>query len=137
MLNRKCTFLENSLCLNEHCKTGSVRHFVCTIIPSNYLELIQYENPNSTLKQSKDTNLYSCQDFKLGRAHLKKLRRVEEGAKNFGVFRVKNHDFTPKNYIVSNCGGRRENCWGSYWTDRNRANTENIRIGLVFVVLAQ
>jgi hypothetical protein len=24
-----------------------------------------------------------------------------------------------------------------YWTDRNRANTENIRIGLVFVVLAQ
>jgi hypothetical protein len=42
------------------CKTGSVRQFVCTIIPSNYLELIQYENPNSTLKQSKDTNLYSC-----------------------------------------------------------------------------
>jgi hypothetical protein len=37
---------------------------------------------------------------------------VEEGAKNFGVFRVKNHDFTPKNYIVSNCGGRRENFWG-------------------------
>ena len=36
------------------------------------------------------------QDFKLGRAHLKKLRRVEEGAKYFGVFRVKNHDFTPK-----------------------------------------
>ena len=47
-----------------------------------------------------------------GGAHLKKLRRVEEGAKNFGVFRVKNHDFTPKNYIVSNCGGRRENFWG-------------------------
>jgi hypothetical protein len=23
---------------------------------------------------------------------------VEEGAKNFGVFRVKNHDFTPKKY---------------------------------------
>jgi hypothetical protein len=52
------------------------------------------------------------QDFKLGGAHLKKLRRVEEGAKYFGVFRVKNHDFTPKNYIVSNCGGRRENFWG-------------------------
>jgi hypothetical protein len=49
------------------------------------------------------------QDFKLGGAHLNKLRRVEEGAKYFGVFRVKNHDFTPKNYIVSNCGGRREN----------------------------
>ena len=52
------------------------------------------------------------QDFKLGGAHLKKLRRVEEGAKYFGVFRVKNHDFTPKHYIVSNCGGRREIFWG-------------------------
>ena len=31
-----------------------------------------------------------------GGAHLKKLRRAEGGAKNFGVFRVKNHDFTPK-----------------------------------------
>jgi hypothetical protein len=29
----------------------------------------------------------------------------------FGVFRVKNHDFTPKNLIFSNSGGRRENCW--------------------------
>jgi hypothetical protein len=29
------------------------------------------------------------QDFKLGAAHLKKLRRAEEGAKIFGVFRKK------------------------------------------------
>ena len=42
------------------------------------------------------------QDIKLGGggggggAHLKKLRRAEVGAKMFGVFRVKNHDFTPK-----------------------------------------
>jgi hypothetical protein len=36
------------------------------------------------------------QDFKLGGAHLKKLRRMEGGAKIFGVFHVKNHDFTPK-----------------------------------------
>ena len=36
------------------------------------------------------------QDFKLGGAHLKKLRRAEGGAKIFGVFRVKNHDFTPE-----------------------------------------
>jgi hypothetical protein len=36
-------------------------------------------------------------DFKLGGgAHLKKLHRAEGGAENFGVFRVKNHDFTPK-----------------------------------------
>ena len=34
------------------------------------------------------------------------------GAKIVGVFRVKNYDFTPKNHIFSNCGGRRENCWG-------------------------
>jgi hypothetical protein len=35
-------------------------------------------------------------------AHLKKLRRAEGGANIFGVFRVKNHDFTPKNNIFSN-----------------------------------
>jgi hypothetical protein len=46
------------------------------------------------------------QDFKLGEGvHLKKLRRAEGGAKIFGVFRVKNHDFTPKNHIFSNLGG--------------------------------
>ena len=37
------------------------------------------------------------QDFKLGGGHLKKLRRADGGAKIVGVFRVKNHDFTPKN----------------------------------------
>jgi hypothetical protein len=36
------------------------------------------------------------QDFMLGGVHLKKLRRAKGGAKNFGVFRVKNHDFAPK-----------------------------------------
>jgi hypothetical protein len=34
------------------------------------------------------------QDFKLGGAHLKTLRRAEGGGKFFGVFRLKNHDFT-------------------------------------------
>ena len=42
-----------------------------------------------------------------GRAHLKKLRRAEGGAKIFGVFRVKNHEFTPKNLIFSNFRGGR------------------------------
>ena len=37
----------------------------------------------------------------LGGAHLKKLRRAEGGANIFGVFRAKNHDFTPKNLIFS------------------------------------
>ena len=36
--------------------------------------------------------------------------------------------------IVETSSGFRSSC---YWTDRNRANAENIRIGLVFVVLAQ
>jgi hypothetical protein len=40
------------------------------------------------------------QDFKLGGAHLKKLRRAEGGAKMFGVFRVKIHDFTPIKQIT-------------------------------------
>ena len=47
-------------------------------------------------------------DFELGGgggAHLKKLRRAEGGAKIFGVFRVKNHDFMPKNHIFSNFRG--------------------------------
>ena len=43
------------------------------------------------------------QDFKLGGGVLKKF---------VGVFRVKNHDFTPKNHIFSNCRGRREHYWG-------------------------
>ena len=47
--------------------------------------------------------------FQVRGAHLNKLRRAEGGAKNFGVFRVKNHDFTPRNHIFSNFrgGGRR------------------------------
>ena len=52
------------------------------------------------------------QDFKLGGggggAHLKKLRRAEGGAKIFGVFRVKNHDFTPKSHIFPILGEARE-----------------------------
>ena len=53
------------------------------------------------------------QDFKLGGgAHLKKLRRAEEGAKILGVFRVKNHYFTQKNHSFYNYGGRREKFWG-------------------------
>jgi hypothetical protein len=36
------------------------------------------------------------------------LRRAKGGAKNFGVFRVKNHDFTPKNHIFPILRGARE-----------------------------
>ena len=48
----------------------------------------------------------------MGGMDLKKLGRAEGGANIFGVFRVKNHDFTPKNLLFSNCGGRLENFWG-------------------------
>jgi hypothetical protein len=43
---------------------------------------------------------------------LKKLGRAEGGTNIFGVFRVKNHDFTPKNHIFSNFreGGPRAGC---------------------------
>ena len=43
-----------------------------------------------------------------GGANFKKLRRAEGGAKNVGLFRVKNHYFMPKNLMFSNFrGGRR------------------------------
>ena len=48
---------------------------------------------------------WRIQYFKLGGAHLKKLHRAEGGGKIFGVFRVKNPDFTPKNLIFSNFRG--------------------------------
>jgi hypothetical protein len=48
--------------------------------------------------------------FQVRGAHLKKLRRAEGGAKIVGVYRVKNQDFTPKNLIISNCGGARAGC---------------------------
>jgi hypothetical protein len=44
--------------------------------------------------------------------HLKKLHRAEGGAKIFGVFRVKNHDFTPKNLIFPILEGGARNFWG-------------------------
>jgi hypothetical protein len=52
------------------------------------------------------------ENFKLVEAHLKKLRRAEGGAKILGVFRVKNHDFTPKTYIFPILGGGARNFWG-------------------------
>jgi hypothetical protein len=43
--------------------------------------------------------------FQVRGPHLKKLRRAEGGAKILGVYRVKNHDFTPKNHIFPILGG--------------------------------
>ena len=44
------------------------------------------------------------QDFKLGGA-LKRIAPSGGRRENVGVFRVKNHDFTPKNHIFSNFSG--------------------------------
>ena len=45
------------------------------------------------------------QDLKFGEEHLQKLRRAEVDANFFGVFRVKNRDFTPTNHIFANFRG--------------------------------
>ena len=58
-----------------------------------------------------------------GGAHLKKLRRAEGGAKIFGVFRVKNHDFTPKNHIFSNFRGG-----GGRWCARPPGSAPDMHI---------
>jgi hypothetical protein len=71
-------------------------HLTCTIGDINYKEY----NKKQKSKMVRTVHSQGCiQDFKLGGAHLKKLRRAEGGANIFGVFRVKNHDFTPKNHI--------------------------------------
>ena len=53
---------------------------------------------------SKSTNTVAGADpgFQVRGGAVKKLRRAEGGAKIFGVFHVKNHDFTSKNHIFSN-----------------------------------
>ena len=45
------------------------------------------------------SHLLRLENIRVYRAHLKKLRRAEGDAKSFGVFRVKNHDSTPKKDI--------------------------------------
>ena len=59
-----------------------------------------------------DTYAGPSPGFQVRGTDLKRFRRAEGGAKIFGLFRVKNHDFTPKNHIFSNCGGRCEHFWG-------------------------
>ena len=76
--------------------------------PINVLKRIFRKGTMNKLKIRIETR-----DFKLGRAHLKKLRRAEGDAKIVGVFRMKNHDFTQKNHIFSNFRGgmRRVRPW--------------------------
>jgi hypothetical protein len=55
-----------------------------------------------------------------------KLRLPPLSAKFVGVFRVKNHDFMPKNHIFSNCGGRHENFWGILCENNNNHSLAQI-----------
>jgi hypothetical protein len=60
----------------------------------------------------KGSNAGEDPGFQVRGGELKKIAPSGGRRENFGVFRVKNYDFTPKNLIFSNCGGRRENFWG-------------------------
>jgi hypothetical protein len=72
----------------------------------SYININSFRNKFGFIKDLLISNTQGrIQDFKLGGAHLKKLRRAEVGAKIFGVFRVKNHDFTPKHPIFPILGG--------------------------------
>ena len=66
----------------------------------------------STGRHGRDHMQGRIQDFKLGRGGGSALKKIASSGgrhEKFGVFRVKNHDFTPKHHIFSNCGGRSEN----------------------------
>jgi hypothetical protein len=87
---------EQERCLDGNVYLRSKRVYCLTVTRRHFTLIIGYE-------------LYSLQgriqDFKLGGTDLKKLCRAEGGTKIFGAFRVKNHDFMPKNLIFSNFRG--------------------------------
>ena len=50
------------------------------------------------------------QDFKLGGGGGGARKKIAPSGVSIGVFRVKNHDFTPANHIFSNFRGARAGC---------------------------
>ena len=74
---------------NIHMKQ-SIHITVCIPVTITYICLLAGADPGFQVRRG---------------AYLKKLRRAEGGANIFGVFRVKYHDFTPKNHIFSNFKG--------------------------------
>jgi hypothetical protein len=56
--------------------------------------VVRTRKKNRSLKSGADPGFQVS-----GGMYLKKLWRAEGGANIFGVFRVKNQDFTPKNHI--------------------------------------
>ena len=81
----------------------SLKDFIVPVFNYNYdrKELTQSQKLGMlTLIYNK--NLSLIQDFKLGGGALKNIAQSGGRREIFGVFCVKNHDFTPKNLIFSN-----------------------------------
>ena len=91
--------LSATVTVSRPCATMTVSRPCATVTVSRPCATVT--TPESTFRGVQGR----IQDFKLGGASLKKLRRAEGGAKIGGVFRVKNHDFTPTNHIFSNFRG--------------------------------
>ena len=105
------------------CNNGTEIHVLIKIkITTNYLQYLQVTGRGYKENKIKNNNqLFTIHiqaneragadpGFQVRGAYLKKLRRAEGGAKIFGVFRAKNHDFTPKNHIFYIFRGARAGC---------------------------
>ena len=100
------------------CNNGIEIHVLIKIkITINYLQYLQVTGRGYKENKIKNNNqLFTIRiqaneragadpGFQVRGEYLKKLRRADGGAKIFGVIRVKNHDFTPKNHIFYNFRG--------------------------------
>ena len=95
------------------CAIGAYRHLRCEFEPRSWRGVLDTKLGDKSLSVTCDRLVVSRGRSGIssqGGAHLKTLCRVEEGAKIFGVFRVKNHDFTPKNLIFFQFQGARAGC---------------------------
>ena len=90
-------------------------------VPTFHRKIVERDLISTPLAHKYITAPGADPGFQVRGAHLKKLRPAEGGATIFGVFRVKNHDFTPTNLIFSNFrgGGRRVRPPLGYITSRD------------------
>jgi hypothetical protein len=100
-------FANNNRTECKYCRTTDHPSYLCRDKPAR---VVRCYNCNQMVHIARDCNIEPicsfCKQsghstgadpgFQVRGAHLKQLRRAEGGAKIFGVFRVKNHDFTPK-----------------------------------------
>ena len=84
----------------------------CTYKYMNHISVSQMNIVIGPLTNNDDVYIHNRGGSRFssqGGGTLKKIVRAEGGANIFGVFRVKNHDFRPKNHIFSNFRGG--TCW--------------------------